>query len=144
MAIKALNLGKTWDFQSKFDPDRGTPEATTFHLQSLDSRVMGKLRDNTTKFLVDPSNPDDVAETTVNAEHLNFETVQFGCTGWSNFSHPETGEQVEYKTIGRRLGGKSYQIVDPEVLRMVPMAVIGEMGESIRAANELTEEDAKN
>lgn len=144
MTIKALNLGKTWDFQSKSDPDRGTPEATTFHLQSLDSRVMGKLRDNTTKFLVDPSNPDEVAETTVNAENLNFESVQFGCTGWDNFPHPTTGEMVEAKTVPRRLGGKSYQIIDPEVLCLVPLSVIGEMAEDIRKANELSEEDLKN
>ncbi len=144
MAIKALNLGKSWDFQSKSDPDRGTDQATTFKLHSLDSRVMGKLRDNTTKFLVDPSNPEDVAETTVNAEHLNFETAQFGCEGWTNFQDPVTGESIEIKMVPRRLGGKSYQIVDPEVMRLVPMSVIGEMGEDIRAANELSEEDVKN
>ncbi len=144
MAIKALNLGKTWDFQSKSDPDRGTSNATTWHLQSLDSRVMGKLRDNTTKFLVDPANPEEVAETSVNAENLNFESVQFGCTGWDNFQDPNTGQPIEIKTVARRLGGKSYQIVDPEVLRLVPMSVIGEMGEDIRKANELSEEDAKN
>ncbi len=144
MAIKALNLGKTWDFQSKSDPDRGTEQATTFHLQSLDSRVMGKLRDNTTKFLVDPSNPEDVAETSVNAENLNFESAQFGCTGWDNFQDPVSGVPIAMKTVPRRLGGKSYQIVDPEVLCLVPLSVIGEMGEDIRKANELTEEDAKN
>lgn len=144
MAIKALDLSKTWDFQSKDDPDFGTDDASTFKLQCLDSRIMGKLKDGATKFLADPNRPDEMGETSVNMNDMNFQMVQFGCTGWNNVLDPQGREPLEFKTIGRRLASQSYKVVDPEVLCLIPGDVIAEMAEDIRAKNELSEGEAKN
>jgi hypothetical protein len=144
--IKALSLSTSWEFQDKDDPDFGTEEASKFTLRALDSRVMAKLKDGAAKILVDPTRPDDAAETSINMENMNFETVQFGCEGWENVVDPDAGNGalLEYDTVPRRLGGRSYKIVDPDVLCRVPLSTIRKMAEDIRAKNELSDDDAKN
>jgi len=143
MAIKALSLTNTWKFQDPSDPDFGQENASTFTLCSLDSRVMAKLKDGATKIGIDPTRPDDIAETSINVEDMNFQTVQFGCEDWDNVPDPDTNELLKYDTIARRLGGKSYKIVDPDVLCRIPLSTIRKMAEDIRDKNELSEADAK-
>ena len=145
MSIKALSLSATWDFQDPADPDFGTPEATTFVLQCLDSRVMAKMKDGAATVRVDPSKPDDIAETSINMEEMNFNTAQFAIQGWENLHDPDkAGVMLEHSTIGRRLGGVSYRIVDPEVLKRVPLSTIRKIAQDVRARNELSEDDEKN
>ncbi len=146
MAIKALSLSHTWDFQDPDDPDFGTDEASTFTLRTLDSRVMAKLKDGAAKITVDPSRPDELAETTINMEEMNFQTVQFGCENWTNVPDPDLAKKTELKCelIPRRLGGKSYMIVDPDILCRIPLSTIRAMSDDIRTKNELSETEAKN
>lgn len=145
MAVKALSLSNVWKFQDPDDPDFGTEDASTFHLRTLDSRVMARLKDGAAKVLVDPLRPDDMAETSINMEDMNFQTVQFGCDGWDNVPDPDTnGGLLEFDTTLRRLGGKSYKIVDPDILCRIPLSTIRKMAEDVRAKNELSETDAKN
>lgn len=145
MAIKALSLSKTWEFQDPDDPDYGTEEATTFVLQCLDSRVMATLKDSAARVHVDPQRPDDVAETSINMEQMNFDTASFAIAGWRNLQDPDKpGVLVDHDTRGRRLAGKSYKIVTPEALSRVPLSTIRKIAEEVRAKNELSEAEAKN
>lgn len=145
MAIKALSLSKTWEFQDPDDPDFGTPEASTFILHALDSRVMARLKDGAARVLVDPNRPDDEVETIINMEDMNFQTVQFGCEGWDKVIDPEIPNTLlDYETEPRRLGGKSYKIVSSEVLARIPLSTIRKMADDIRVKNELSETEAKN
>ncbi len=146
MAIKALSLIHTWVFEDPDDPDFGTDEASKFTLHALDSRVMAKLKDGAAKITVDPSRPEELAETSINMEEMNFQTVMFGCEEWSNVPDPDSNPPslLDYETIPRRLGGKSYTVVDPEVLCRIPLSTIRAMADDIRAKNELSETEAKN
>ncbi len=143
MPIIGLSLSATRIFESPLDPDKGTPEATRFTIATLDSRVAGRLRDLGTTVKIDPNSPDDEVETTINMEDVNFQTVQFGVSGWENFVDKER-KTIEFKTVGRRLGGKSYEVIDPEVLCRVPTAVIRELADEVRKENELSEDGGKN
>ncbi len=141
MAIRGLNLGQTWDYQSDKDPDKGTSEATTFVLRTLDSRVMGYLRDGVAKVFVDHNKPDDMAETQINMQEMNFQTGQFGIDSWTNLIDTD-GSPIEFRTVSKRLGGKEYKIVATDVMCRLPIAVISELAEEIRKDNELSDDDA--
>ncbi len=143
MAIRGLSIGRTWPVQSKYDPDKDTDDASVFTLQTLDSRVMGHLRDGITKVMVDANKPDDKAETQINMQGLNFETCQFGIEGWKNVLDDD-GNEIEHRTVKKRLGGKDYQIIPTEVLCRLPGAVISEMSDLIRKDNELDEDETEN
>lgn len=143
MSIIGLDLDATRVYELKRDPDRGTPEATRFTLGTIDSRVYGKIRDKSTAFKVDPKAPDDEVETSINQEETNFETCQFGITHWDNFVDPK-GVEIVFKTIKRNMKGKSYTIVDPEVLCRLPRADLSELATEISKENDVTEDDAKN
>ena len=143
MAIRGLNLGQTWEYQSDKDPDKGTDEASIFELQTLDSRVMGHLTDGVTKVFVDAKKPDDMAETQINMQAMNFQTCQFGIKSWSNVLDVD-GNQIEFRTTGKRLGGKDYKIVVTEVLCRIPGAVISELADELRKDNDLSDDDVGN
>lgn len=143
MPIVGLNLEATRVYESKYDPDRGSPEATKFHIGTLDSRVSGKLKDMATTVKVDPKRLDDEVDTTINMEDVAFQTVQFGVVGWENLMD-DAGNPIEFKTEGRRLSGKSYKIVHSEVLYLIPGAVIRELADEVGKANNLTEVQEKN
>ena len=142
MPIVALSLEKTRQYESDHDPDKGTPEATRWTIKTLDSRVMGKLKDLSTTVHVDPSSPEDEVDTTINMEDVNFQTVQFGVE-FENFVD-ENKQPIVYKTEGRRLGGKSYQIMDRGVAARIPGNVISELADEVRKSNEASADEAKN
>ncbi len=142
MPIVGLSLEKTRQYESDLDPDKGTPEATKWTIKTMDSRVMGKLKDLSTTVRVDPSSPDDEVDTTINMEDVNFQTVQFGVE-FENFVD-EDKRPIVYKSVGRRLGGKSYQIMDPDITSRIPGNVISELADEVRKSNEAGSDEVKN
>ena len=136
MAIRALKLDTNVSHVSKFDPAGDTDDATRFTLGALDSRVSGFIRDKATKIVVDPKNPMENIETSVNASDVNFLTVQFGLKGWTNFKD-DKGNDVAYRQIGRFVAGRSYQVADPECLRLLPPVIVDELADRIRELNTL-------
>lgn len=146
MAIKCTNLAKVRQFQSKFDPEKGTEGATTFRLKGLDARVMAKLRDDALVYRVsgDAKDLDAEAEARMAGNQLSFNVCQFGIDGWDNLLDEETGDEIPYKTKTRHLGGKSYEVVDPDVLGRIHPKIIAELAREIRGGNELDDEDLGN
>lgn len=143
MAIIGLSLDATRVHELSRDPAKGTPEATRFTLGTIDSRVYGKIRDKGTAFKMDPTQLDDEVETTINQEEVNFELCQFGITHWENFQDKEGGD-IPFKTIKRNMKGKSYVIVDPDVLCRLPRIDLAELAGEIGKENDLSGDDAKN
>ena len=143
MSIIGLDLDATRVHELKRDPAKGTPDATRFTLGTIDSRAYGQIRDKATAFKVDPNAPDEDIETSVNQEATNFELCQFGITHWENFQDKD-GVDIPFRTVKRNMKGKSYHIVDPNVLCRVPRVDITELATEIAKDNDVTEEDAKN
>lgn len=143
MAIVGLTLDASRVHELDRDPAKGTPEATRFTLGTIDSRVFGKIRDKGTAFKMDPSRLDDEVETTINQEEVNFELCQFGILHWENFEDKD-GQDIAFKTVKRNMRGKSYTIVDPDVLCRLPRIDLAELAKEISKDNDVTEDDAKN
>lgn len=142
MPIIGLTLDATKSYQSKLDSARNTPEATIWKLGTLDSRIMGRIRDKATTMGVDPLKPDEVQQT-VNLREMDFETVMYGLRGVENFTNG-AGVSIPFSTSIRTHAGITYQIADPEFVRLIPLPVLEELGDEIRALNSLTAADAGN
>jgi hypothetical protein len=140
MAIIGMNLSVEKVFVFSGDPDKGTDKATRFKYGTLDSRILGILQDKATSVKVNPSAPDEDVDTQINSKAFQFEVVQFGCRGWDNFKDDE-GNDIPYDTIKLNRGGKSYKVVDPDILASVPGIVLEEFAAKIMAANEMAPEE---
>ena len=144
MAIIGLTLGSTKDYQSIYDSEKGSADATVFVLGTLDSRIMGKIRDlATTVTFNSPTRMSDEAQTTINSNEVAFNTVLYGLRGWKNFKDAK-GNDIPFTTLERRHSGALYNIADPEIIKTLPTEIIQELAEQIRSANEVKEVDAKN
>jgi hypothetical protein len=142
MALVGLRIGATRSFQSKTDPAKGTEEATTFHLKTLSSRVHMDLRDRATKFVPNPETPDTMAaEWRPNL--IAHDTVRFGLGGWENFTD-EDGNDLPFDTVKRVVGNATYECVSDDCMDYLNPELIRELSDAINAANELSEEEAKN
>jgi hypothetical protein len=142
MAIIGLSLEATKDYTSLLDPARNTPDATIWVLGTLDSRIMGKIRDKATTMGIDPMKPDEVTQT-VNLREMDFETVIYGLKGVKNFNDAK-GNAIKFNTRNRNHGGMNYEVADPAFVKLVPSDIISELAEQIRAMNSLTPAEAGN
>jgi hypothetical protein len=140
MPIFGLDLDATKEFVSRFERE-GEPNPTRWKLRTLDSRIMGRIRDMASTVQIDPLKG-DVAQT-VNIREVDFQTVAYGLAGWENFNEAK-GTKLDYKTIRVTHGGQAYEVVDPEVQRRIPVFIIEELAEAIRQGNLLTEDETKN
>jgi hypothetical protein len=143
--IIGLNLDATEEFVSEFDPDKGKepPEGnpTKFKLITLDSRVMGHLRDRATRMSVNPNaGADESVDTEIAMNEVAFETVQFGLGGIEPFAD-DKGAEIPFKTMSRRLRGKSYTIASDVVVNRLPMKVIAEISDRLRKMNNLGDDE---
>jgi hypothetical protein len=144
MALKTLKLSSTKDITSKQDPEAGTPEATVFTIRALDSRIMGQINDAATAFAsADATRIDTRGATILNIHEANFKIAQFGLVGWRNL-RDDANNDVKFVTVERIVAGGKYEVVDPELLKTVPPAVIDELGVAIKNFNIVTEAEVKN
>ena len=143
MPIIGITLDTTYDYQSEYDSSRGTPEATTFTVGTLDSRIFGMLRDKAMVISSDPTNPDGDTETILKGNEVAFLFVQYGLKGWENFKDSK-GNDIKFKTVKRTHGEKSYTVADPELVKLIPGVVITELAAEIRKSNDLEVAEEKN
>jgi hypothetical protein len=142
MSLVGIRRDATITFESKFDPARGTEEATQFTLGTLTARVQVYLRDQATKFKPDPENEANViAEFLPNAS--SYETVRFGLRGWERF-RDEDGNDLPFSTVKKQVGGVEYEVVSEDTMDALPIDVIREIAEKLNEVNALTEVEAKN
>ncbi len=140
--ITGLSLDTTQEFVSEFDPAKGLTEGnpTLFTLLTLDSRVMGHLRDKATRMKINPKAPDDDVETEVAMNEVSFEVVQFGLGGIAPFEDGK-GNEIVFKTMKRNLRGKSYTIASDLVISLLPIKVISELATELRKMNNLGDDE---
>lgn len=143
MAIKALDLGSITRYVSDSDPDKGTETETRWELGVIDSKLMGKLKDDATSFGVNPAAPEDDLDVSINQNQLHFLVCRHGIKGWANFQDAK-GNDIPFKTRKKNVVGNNYEIVDDAVLSKVPSDVLAELGAKIIALNEVPEEERKN
>lgn len=143
MAIKAINLVKTVEYELSFDDAIGTDESTKFTLGALDARVFSVIKDKATALPVSAFSNPEGAMASLNMNQTNFEIVVFGLRGWKNFQD-ESGNQVNFKTVHTILGGKTYITADPDLIAQLPDEAIAELANKIMDLNSPTEEDRKN
>lgn len=144
MAIKALNVGKTFKHVLSFDkrPPEGaeghdTWAPTTWNCRVLDSRLLGVLKDKSTKITINPNRPDDDIGTEVNQHGYNFEVCALGLDKPENFLDDDNNV-VPWHTMKRNIAGQSYEVVTPDTLGRIPETAIAELAERIIAGNSLT------
>jgi hypothetical protein len=143
MAIKALNLSAVRVYESRYDPDRGTKDASRFTIGALDSRTSGRIRDQATRFVVDPNAADEEVETVINTSEVNYQRVQYGLKGFENFRDDQDND-IEFRTQIKRHGSVPYTIVSDATMKLIPDALITELADEIVRGNELTATEAKN
>lgn len=143
MPIIGITLDATREYESVYDPAKGTDEATKFEIGTLDSRIFGQLRDKAMVIQSDPTDPEGEAETQLKGNEVSFLFVQYGLRGWENFKDAK-GNDIAFKTVKRTHGQHSYACVDPELIKLIPGVVITELAGEIRKANDLEEAEEKN
>lgn len=143
MAIKALDLSALHRHVPDSDPDKGTEAETRFELGVLDSKLLGKLKDDVTTFAVNPAAPDDEVDVSVNQNQLHYLVCRHGIKGWSNLKDVK-GDDVPYITRKKNVVGNNYLVVDEAVLSAIPSDVLSELGAKIISLTEVSEEERKN
>lgn len=144
MGIRALQVGQTFTHVSKFDvrPKEGDPghdtyKPTKWRWKVLDSRVLGVLKDKTTKIGIDPSKPDEEITTHVSQNQFNFDVCSLALDEPEDFYIDEAcTKKVDWKTGKRNIGGKSYDIVTNETMGLIPDNVIAELADIIMSGQE--------
>lgn len=140
MAIQTLNLDAEWDYKSKYDPDRDGENATVFTLGTLSNRLLSYLQDKATTFK--GTNEENVEASIMNAS-LAIEVVRYGLRGVKNLQDAD-GKAVEFATQRRNIHGMDVRAVAPQIVNVIPKAVIMELAEELQKRNELSESEAKN
>jgi hypothetical protein len=149
MAIRALQVGQTFTHVSKFDvrPKEGEPghdtyKPTKWKWKVLDSRVLGLLKDKTTKIGIDPSKPEEEITTHVSQNQFNFDVCSLALEEPEDFYlDAECTRKVKWQTGKRNIGGKSYDIVTNETMGLIPDIVIAELAEIIMTGQQPTVEE---
>jgi hypothetical protein len=143
MAVRAINIASTKDVElsQQLDPAAGTKDATKFIIGALDSYVMAELQDGLASFASGQNGEKDSA--TINFHEVALKGCRFGLRGWKNFLD-ENNNEVAFKTVKRAAHGREYDVVDPEVLRLVPIDAVTELYRQIRDFNTVSVVEAKN
>lgn len=147
MGIKALKLDAVRPFISASEERKDgklvdEANATIWEIGTLDSRIAGRIRDMATTVSVDPNAPDEDVNTQINLAEVNYQTVMFGLKGWKNFRDAD-GNDIPFRTKSRTFSGGTYRVVDPDLMKLIPMHVIDELAAEIKKDNEVSAADAK-
>lgn len=144
MAVVGLTLDETKEYICADDP--GNPEGlmadeeigaqpTVFILGALSSRVMTKLRDQSTKFNMEPGQE---LKANFAPNEAAWERVRMGLKGWKNFVDGQ-GKEIPFKTEEISVTGKPYTVVALETMDRIPLSVIQELSMAIDEFNTPTE-----
>lgn len=121
--IEGIRIGQTWDYTCKKDKDN----PTVWKLGTIDSTALLSM-----------------SQEAQQEQFISFlvNVVRLGLKGWKNFQIE--GKEVEYRTIKENMYGKEREVLDNEVLAVIPADIISELGTEIIEKNQVSEEDQKN
>lgn len=147
MAITALDFSTTKRHICSFD--KGEPP-TVFEYGTLTSGDVGAIRDAVTKITFKGDLKDSEVDeegrdftTQVNTSAMNREAVRRGLRGWENLMDSK-GKPITFKTRTREIDRVQREVVPDDLLNLLPLPVIAELGEKILEENSLKEEDSGN
>lgn len=160
MPIYAINTAATKDYISELDTSRDEngkplPEATIFKLGAMDSYIKSHVQSKATSLNIkdgvdietlkgkSEAEIRDQMEFTADAYTMALQTVRFCLKGWTNFIGPK-GKPIEFKTSHTSMGGRTYKVVDADLLGMMPTEIILELYSEIDDLSNLSEEESKN
>jgi hypothetical protein len=139
--IKGISLGETELYVSKLDTG---DNPTKWKIGVLDSAAMAEIRDMVTVFEVDrQADANAPTKNKLCLNQVNLEAVRFGLKGFENFIDSR-GSMVDFMKEKRALAGKHVEVVNEDILRMIPFDVLMELGEVILKKNKISAEEAKN
>jgi len=121
--ITGINLSETKKFISKYD--KGDPQ-TVFKIGVLDSEQMVYVM----------SEEGQILKTMTNA-------VRFGLKDVEKFLDAK-GNEILFETEKKLFGGRQHDVVADSIMKVIPTAVILEMGTEIMKMSDLSEQEAKN
>ena len=124
MGITGINLTLTVDYVSKLDKSENK---TIWKLGVLNSEayafVSEKVATKTLKAMLD--------------------VVRFGLKGFENFKDSD-GKDIKFDSVSFPLGDYNYNIVANNIIKIIPMEVIIELGAEILKLSRLSEAEVKN
>lgn len=130
---KILDLGS----EVRFELENDTEPKTVWILGVLDTRIVKKLEDINWEYEALPGQPETArAKATFNTAKNELELVAFGLKGFENLQKPD-GKPLYFKSESRVVGGKTYQVVAEEILRVIPGDAITELAKKIREINSI-------
>lgn len=126
------NDGKTW-----------TPreDATTWTLCVIDSSALAAILDKSSKISIDAET--NQPSGTMSTHQNNANICQFGIKGWSHLKAHD-GNEVAFRTQVRFVSGVKHEVVDPDILKLIPLAEQKELADRIMELNTVKEEEVKN
>ena len=142
MAIKALSLSATVDYESNFDSDKGSPEATVWILGAIPQQAYAHIKDKGSNIKQSQTNPTDIT-VDFKANDIAYDMVCLGLKGFRNYKD-EPGGDIVFKTQKVKYGNNLLDAVHPDIMNALPLDVIRELCFEIRKLNELSEVEAKN
>lgn len=128
MAIRVVNLKKTFWFESDKDPDKGTDDATKFEFRPLASHEMAYLNDRMTSMeggSMRGRNEDEIMEN-LSASSIRTEAFKVACEAFrialvdvKNLINDEDGTVIEFSTVHATIAGKTTQVASPVICQGV-------------------------
>lgn len=120
--ISGIDLNQTADFISKFDKG---DQKTIWKIGVLSSPILS--------FCTGRENAMDVM----------IEVVRFGVKGIENFRNKQ-GVVVPFLTVVKYVNGRSCNVVHDDIMDIIPLKVIGDIGAKILEISSLTDDETKN
>ena len=124
--ISGIDTGLSKDYISKYDTEE---PKTVWKLGVLSSYAFAYVGSK----ISDPSQ-------SVNGM---IEIVRIGLLGFSNFKDKD-GNDVEFTTKSKEIGQRSFKIVSDNIINIIPIDIIIELGGEILKITNLTEQEIKN
>jgi len=124
--ITGIDVRLSQKYISKYDTSE---PKTTWHLGVLSVHIFAYLGEK-------------MLDSAKSMESM-IDIVSFGLKGFENFKDKD-GKDVEFTTKNTNICGKAYQVVSDNIISIIPVDIIVELGSKILEITKLSESQIKN
>ena len=135
--VDPISVGMTKEYSLKNDKDN----PTVWLIGPLDSFMKARIIKSFGKIEVQDGKPVYV-QGEIDFTENNFSIVRYGLKGFKNFKID--GKEIEFKITKEKIFDRELDIVDDEILKMIPLFAINELASEIWGENQVSEELEKN
>jgi len=125
--ISGIDLSETMDFVSQFDKNE---VKTVFKISPVSSRIQARIG------RLIGANGEGAIDAMI-------EAFRFGVKGIINLKDSK-GNILQFKQEKTDINSIAYQVVSEEIIGILPMKILSEVGSKIMTISNLSEEEAKN